>query len=691
MIGREYRIKKETVLNLWKRYSAFRGLTDDGVDPAFLELRAKALEDGKYVLAIVGETKAGKSTFINALLGERILPTDILQSSSAIVEIFKSEKKYVEVRYADGHVERVEDDLNTPDVDKAFEYLRRIGSIQDRFRKIPATLIDAYIVDGRIKPDSPLPIAELESASKLPLKGKEGLLEEYVRARTLDQIPVEITFGFPLKYAFDELRLVDSPGVNALGGVQDRTFAYLHNANAVLFVHSMDGSVENSAFREFITHVIPNRTKHALFLVLSKSGSKSKIEIDEKLGEARSLFSQEFDSERILHADSMFKIMSEEILRFATVGDLEAHYDERRVYYEQRYEQEPRQEWRDEAVTYTIKTNLLASAMKRIGNGADREFVRSELRRLSNFDVMERTIDEFSARAPELQLAELLSAVKRGYENQITAHEQNIDLLKKKKKHRQTFENELNEIRRLLSMYKLSMHEFVERMTAEYVGTNAKYRPGLEQLKSEQQRAVQAATDGNMVRKVLADFHDANSTFIDEVAREVRDKFKNELARLGDQFKSEHSINVPTVDIDGIEAKAKDTAYRGAKVPRDPSGFWEWTGTILSLGIWSPTSSTQTLDSVAYLDNFKSGASSVVESMVDHDYKLISDLLGNFTAEFKRALQSLIDGREKALEELLEKKATNDEILADIASAENRKEEISAQVSHATEMLENLR
>ncbi|MBN8745468.1 MAG: dynamin family protein [Thiomonas arsenitoxydans] len=691
MIGQRHREKKAAVLDVWRRYSAFRGLTDDGVDPAFLELRAKALEDGKYVLAIVGETKAGKSTFINALLGERILPTDILQSSSAIVEIFKSEKKYVEVRYADGHVERVEDDLNTPDVDKAFEYLRRIGSIQDRFRKIPATLIDAYIVDGRIKPDSPLPIAELESASKLPLKGKEGLLEEYVRARTLDQIPVEITFGFPLKYAFDELRLVDSPGVNALGGVQDRTFAYLHNANAVLFVHSMDGSVENSAFREFITHVIPNRTKHALFLVLSKSGTKSKIEIDEKLGEARSLFSQEFDSERILHADSMFKIMSEEILRFATVGDLEAHYDERRVYYEQRYEQEPRQEWRDEAVTYTIKTNLLASAMKRIGNGADREFVRSELRRLSNFDVMERTIDEFSARAPELQLAELLAAVKRGYENQIIAHEQDIDFLEKKKKHPQTLENELNEIRRLLSMYKLSMHEFAEQMMAKYVGTNAKYRKKLEDLKSEHLQAVQAATDGNMVRKVLADFHDANSTFIDEVAREVRDEFKNELARLGDQFKSEHSINVPTVDIDGIEAKAKDASHQTTEVPRDPKDFWERARKFLSMGFWSPTGSEPVFDPGCFLHNFKSEAARGINGIVGEDYEFISHFLDNFIAEFKRALQSLIDGRQKAYEELLEQKATNDETLADIAAAENRKRRISEEVSHVSEMLEDLR
>ena len=65
--------------------------------------------------------KAGKSTFINALIGERILPTDILQSSRAVVEIFKSDRKHVKICFADGHSETVHDDPSTPDLDEAFE------------------------------------------------------------------------------------------------------------------------------------------------------------------------------------------------------------------------------------------------------------------------------------------------------------------------------------------------------------------------------------------------------------------------------------------------------------------------------------------------------------------------------------------------------------------------------------------
>ena len=87
MIGDSYTNAKTAVLDVCNRYFSFLGDAEEGVDTAFLKDRVKALTEGRFVLVVVGEVKAGKSTFINALLGERILPTDILQSSSAVIEI----------------------------------------------------------------------------------------------------------------------------------------------------------------------------------------------------------------------------------------------------------------------------------------------------------------------------------------------------------------------------------------------------------------------------------------------------------------------------------------------------------------------------------------------------------------------------------------------------------------------------
>ena len=367
MIGQRYQEKKAAVLDVLRRYQSIPDVTDDGVDRSILDQQVKALKDGRYVLAVVGEAKAGKSTLINALLGERILPTDVLQSSSAVVEIFKSDKKFVEVRYADGHSERVHDDDSTPDVDEAVEHLRSIGSLQDRYRSIPTVLIDAYIVQGKIAKGTPLPIGELRNRSGLPLDGKEQLVAEYVADRSLAKIPVEIAFGFPLQYAFDELRLVDSPGVNAVGSVQDRTFAYLQKANAVLFVHSLEGPVELGSFRNFIERIAPDTTKKALFLVLSKSGLLSEIELEEKVSQVLSLFSKWFDPKRVIHVDSILQVVWNDIQNFDTPVALKEHYAERKKHYEALWREERRQEWRDEAVSFDTKLLLLNDTLETTG------------------------------------------------------------------------------------------------------------------------------------------------------------------------------------------------------------------------------------------------------------------------------------------------------------------------------------
>lgn len=726
MIGRRYHEKKTAVLDVWRRYRSYRGTTEDGVDPAFLELRAEALEKGQYLLAVVGETKAGKSTLINALLGERILPTDVLQSSSAIVEIFKSEKKFVEVRYADGHSEDVHDDLSTPDVDEAFEHLRCIGALQDRFRAIPTTLIDAYIVEGRIKAGRPIPFAELQAASKLPLGGKDALIEEYVKERTLAHIPVEIRFGFPLKYAFDELRLVDSPGVNALGGVQDRTFAYLHKANAVLFVHSLEGPVEKGSFREFITQVVPNRTRQALFLVLSKSGFKSDIEIDEKVTEARSLFSEEFDCHRILPVDSMLKIVADELMSFDSAVAMKAHYIDRKKDFEKRYQGERRQEWRDEAVNFDTKLKLLNNTIELLGNGSEREAVRSALRRASNFDQMEQAIDEFSAQAPELQLSELLMVVMRGYENQLSAHEQNVDLLTKKRKHPQTFENEISEIQRLLKEYQRELNEFAESMHRRHTGVKAESRSAIRDLKSKHIESATQAPSDSALRKALLDFNEDGGGLVDTVTGSIRKECEVKLAELGAEFKTRHKLTVPVVDVTSLAEQAKRTAYiKVKKEVGDTTGrnaaigagggaavgagigtaILPGLGTLIGAGIGALLGGgggaatgekifkeEDEFSKDKYIANLRSLATAKIDEVSERAIPaILSTFVDDHVAAFKASIEKLLALRRAALEEIKTRRSANDEILREIASAEQKKKDISAQVGLIHEMLEDLR
>ena len=187
-----------------------------------------------------------------------------------------------------------------------------------------------------------------------------------------------------------------------------------------------------------------------------------------KVKEARRLYTGEINQDRILHVDSLLKIVSDDFEEFDSAASLKEHYRQQ--------EQDFRAEKRgDEASTFEAKRRLLNDVLDDIGDDSDRETVQSELRKLSNFDEMERLIDDFSSRVPENQLSDLLRSVKSGYDNQTAEYEQNLDAWEKKRRRPQTFENEISEIQSRLDEYRESMNAFVEDVKKKFTGTEASY------------------------------------------------------------------------------------------------------------------------------------------------------------------------------------------------------------------------
>ncbi len=68
--------------------------------PAALGRYRQKLRENAYKVLVVGEAKRGKSTFVNALIGRDILPTDVDVATSQVFNIHPSEREAFSYRYS---------------------------------------------------------------------------------------------------------------------------------------------------------------------------------------------------------------------------------------------------------------------------------------------------------------------------------------------------------------------------------------------------------------------------------------------------------------------------------------------------------------------------------------------------------------------------------------------------------------
>jgi len=76
---------------------------------ALLEDVVSRMREHKFTVAVVGEFKTGKGTFVNALLGVDVVPTDVIPATATLNRITFGLDSTIEVVY-NGHIDEVEFD-----------------------------------------------------------------------------------------------------------------------------------------------------------------------------------------------------------------------------------------------------------------------------------------------------------------------------------------------------------------------------------------------------------------------------------------------------------------------------------------------------------------------------------------------------------------------------------------------------
>jgi GTPase SAR1 family protein len=661
-IGVPYKRQKENVIDLFKDYLDKRGQTHDGNDIDFWNKRVENLKNKKYTITVAGEVSAGKSTFLNALLGVELLPTGVRQLTSAIVELSKSESPYLQVRFANKKKKRFKNH-NT-----VIEKLSELCAIPEQYQSIPTTLIDTLIqrTDDELEVNDEF-ISNLEKASKKNnLFRHEDLIKKYLKNRKKADIPLEIQVGYPLKWDFDELRIVDSPGVNALGGVQDITYNFLNTSNAVLFVQNIQ-QLELQSFREFVENQITStsRDKNTLFLILTHAGLHPNDLVESQTEKAVDLYSDLIPPERILAVDSLLKVIQNQFSNGENYEEIKKEDIKRRIL----------ADFRDQAEERNIKLEDLVL-------------------KASRFEEMEKAIDDFAMEAPTLQLKEIVEAIKKGYLKLEGFYDEQIEDLTLKKKNPVEFEKSIEKKKKEISEWEVILLKTGSQVENKFKGRKSHWKNILDELSIEYPKKINRAASKDYARSEFSNAKEEVVTLKNSFINEVSSFIKGILKEEANSFKTDHKITLPEVDIDSIEKRAKENSFESKDITeKQRVRIREWW----ILWSWPHFEEREVVirkedvfNEEKFLGNYKSELQTKLYDLIEELPAKFDELLSYYIDDFKSLVSEVIKARQDGLDQLKDDKSNNDELISKVEELKSKKKSIPSEYKRIDEILGDL-
>jgi len=231
-----------------------------------IERSQTALRSDSITIAVAGEFSRGKTELINALFfhnfGRRLLPTDAGRTTMCPTEIFQDDKEAPCLRLLP---------IETRLQDETLQALR-----QDKQSWVthPLDLDSPEELERQLCEITASKVVSVAEALKL------GLYSSDIDNSSLfndDQIEIprwrlaQINIRHPL--LAQGLRVLDTPGLNAVGNEPELTYEMLPNAQAVLFVLGADTGVTRSdleIWQQFIKRP-GSQCRRGLMVVLNKT------------------------------------------------------------------------------------------------------------------------------------------------------------------------------------------------------------------------------------------------------------------------------------------------------------------------------------------------------------------------------------------------------------------------------------
>lgn len=217
-----YRARRKRIMDAIDEVQGISGELQAEAAGQVLQLTKEGLADDRFKIVVVGEFSRGKSTFVNGLLGRRILPSSANPTTTVLSKIVYAEQPYYRLHFREGR--------DCVDV------------TEPKFQSIVA-------------PEEPDP------DDLLSLQERDQTLMDYAAIS-------HVEIGYPASLCQGGVELIDTPGTNDLDAAREEiTYRFIPEADAAVFVLSTRPPLTETELNFFKDRILEASIQKIFFVV----------------------------------------------------------------------------------------------------------------------------------------------------------------------------------------------------------------------------------------------------------------------------------------------------------------------------------------------------------------------------------------------------------------------------------------
>lgn len=531
---------KRKVSNAKAKYLAAKEHDSHPGNKEIINKLSRPFERDHFTLAVIGGMSAGKSSFLNAFLGEKnLLPTGGDQTTCSLTSICYSKRQSVTIKYSNGEAQS----FQAKDINELKSILNDKVAIPREFGNgFPILQINNDIVQGLSKEQILGKLSEYETLAQRPIKAD---LEKYLSLKMDDSKFVEeVSIGMDVK-SLEGWRIVDTPGVCALGGIEEITRDFIFKkdddgydlVDAVLFIYNGSESLQkNPALTGFIKDVAKRKQTiiaERSFMIITHSASGFFQDCGDYVENAKQQIEGIIPDERIFYVDNNLELFCK-----AREKDYRDFKDLITKDYLTNWPKDTA------AILKEMKSDLLDDH-----NSLCNEDFIQKINELSQFAALRENLEQFIVQRKQQVYAEIINLIKSDLKNLAARKKEDMAMVKKDLTGQQDMADQLQQKKEERKFQKEKYNEIANQLRNKF--SESEIRKKYDDIR-KRTRDLSKLHSIELIDQETDSIHDELVTLRTTIPNDLAEECKHQFESIPKKF------SFPTVDFKSIVTTAKN-------------------------------------------------------------------------------------------------------------------------------------